>query len=107
MKPVKIGLVGCGNISNVYFQQCKTFEILETVACADLVEKRAREKAKKYGVPKACSLEDLLADSEIEIVVNLTIPEAHADMGRHVELSSSCERPAAHPLGLREGVLDE
>ncbi|MCC6445275.1 MAG: Gfo/Idh/MocA family oxidoreductase, partial [Armatimonadetes bacterium] len=76
----KIGIVGCGNISGIYFQVCKTFEVLEIAACADLDIGRARAKAEQYGVPKACTVEDLLADPEIKIVVNLTIPKAHASV---------------------------
>jgi len=77
LKPAKIGIIGCGNISDIYFQAGKTFEILKVVACADLIPERAKEKAQAHGVPRACSVKELLADPEIEIVVNLTIPGAH------------------------------
>jgi len=86
----KIGIVGCGNISGIYLQAGDTFEILEIVACADLILERAKEQAVKYGVPKACTTEELLADPEIEIVVNLTNPDAHAEIGmRAVEAGKS------------------
>ncbi len=74
---VKIGIVGCGNISGIYFKAGKTFRILDIAACADLDLGRARAKAEEHGVPKAYSVEEMLADPEIEIVVNLTIPNAH------------------------------
>jgi predicted dehydrogenase len=82
-KPVtcKVGVVGCGNISDIYFEAGKTFEILDIVACADLIPERAQAQAEKHGIPKACITKDLLADPEIEIVVNLTIPKAHAEVG--------------------------
>lgn len=80
MKKVKIGIVGCGNISGIYLEQSQTFDILETVACADLVPERAQAKAQKYHIPRALTVEDLLADPEIEIIVNLTIPKAHASV---------------------------
>jgi predicted dehydrogenase len=61
------------------------------VACSDLVLKRARVQAEAYGVPKACTPEELLADEEVEIVLNLTIPVVHAkvsmaalEAGKHV-----------------------
>ena len=79
-KKIKVGVIGCGNISGIYFEQAKTFDILEVVACADLVMERARDKAGKYGIPRACSVEDLLADPEIQIVVNLTTPGSHAQV---------------------------
>ena len=87
----KVGIIGCGNISGIYLKSGRTFEILDIVACADLVLERAQTKAAEFGVPKACSVAELLADPEIEIVVNLTIPKAHAEIalaalraGKHV-----------------------
>ncbi len=80
-EPVKIGIIGCGNISGAYLQNGETFEILDIVACADIVLDRAREQAARYGVPKACSPDELLADPEIELVINLTIPAVHAEVG--------------------------
>jgi predicted dehydrogenase len=77
MKPVKIGVIGCGAISGAYFSQCPKFEMLEVAACADLLPERAQAKAAEFNVPKACTVDELLADKEIEIVVNLTIPKAH------------------------------
>ena len=78
---VKVGVVGCGNICGIYFDRMiNTFEILDVVACADIVPERARAKAEQFKVPKACTVDELLADPEIEIVVNLTIPKAHASV---------------------------
>ena len=79
-KRVGIGIVGCGSISDIYCQNCRAFEILDVRACADLIPERAKEKAAKYGIPKACSVKQLLADKDIEIVVNLTIPKAHGEV---------------------------
>lgn len=80
MKKVKIGVVGCGKICGIYFENCtKTFsDIVEVTACSDLVRERAEEAARKYGIPRVCTTEELLADPEIEIVLNLTTPQAHA-----------------------------
>ena len=91
MGTVKIGIIGCGNISAKYFATAKAFRILECVACADAIPERAEARAKEFGVPKACSVQDLLADPEIQIVVNLTTPQAHTavnlaalEAGKHV-----------------------
>src|SRR5947209_5582445 len=73
-----LGIVGCGNISSIYLQAPLLFENLYVAACADIDLERAHSQAEKYGVPKACSVEEMLADPEIDIVVNLTIPAAHA-----------------------------
>ncbi len=77
----KVGVIGCGNISGAYFNISKTFKVFDIVACADLDVERAKSKAQEYSIPKACSVDELLADPEIEIVINLTIPQAHGPVG--------------------------
>ncbi|WP_207802211.1 Gfo/Idh/MocA family protein [Paenibacillus xerothermodurans] len=93
MQKVKIGVIGCGQISGKYLKNCtQTFDnILEVVACADLMPELARQRAEEYGIPKVCSVEELLADPDIEMVLNLTAPAAHAAInmqalhaGKHV-----------------------
>ncbi len=81
MDKVKIGVIGCGNISSAYLSISKTFQILDVVACADLIMERAKTQAEKYDVPCACTPEELLNNPDIEIVLNLTTPEAHAAIG--------------------------
>jgi predicted dehydrogenase len=77
---VKVGIVGCGVISGIYLKNLPTFDLVEVVACADLVLDRAQARAAEFGVPRACRPEELLADPAIEVVVNLTIPKAHAEV---------------------------
>lgn len=91
MKKVKVGIVGCGAISGIYCKAGQVFDILDIAACADLIPERAKAKAEEFGIPKVCSTEELLADPEIELVINLTIPKAHAEVclaaleaGKHV-----------------------
>lgn len=86
-----IGIVGCGMISGIYLQNFRRFDYLRVGACADLDPRRAEARATEFGVPKACSVEELLADPTIDIVVNLTVPAAHAAVnlgavhaGKHV-----------------------
>jgi predicted dehydrogenase len=76
----KIGFVGCGNISDTYFKVAQSFPTLDVMACADVNMDRARSQAAKHGLPRACTPEALLADPEIQIVVNLTPPGAHAEI---------------------------
>lgn len=78
---VKVGVIGCGAISGIYLKNAPRFGNLEVVACADLEMQRAKERAAEYGVPKVCTPDELLADPEIEIVLNLTTPQAHAGIG--------------------------
>ncbi|NKB65579.1 MAG: gfo/Idh/MocA family oxidoreductase [Candidatus Latescibacteria bacterium] len=76
--PVKVGIVGCGTIAGAYLSIAPTFRNIEIAACADLVLERAQERAEEFEVPKACGVDDLMVDPDIEIVLNLTIPKAHA-----------------------------
>jgi predicted dehydrogenase len=81
---MNVGVIGCGHISNIYLQAPRTFGILDIVACADLDMERARAQAERYNIPRAAPVEELLADREIELVINLTIPKAHAEVGMAV-----------------------
>ncbi len=80
LAPAKVGVIGCGAISAAYLRQCPEFKILRLAACADLLPERAQARAEEFGVPQAVSPEELLADPEIEIVVNLTVPQAHYEV---------------------------
>jgi predicted dehydrogenase len=91
-------VVGCGTVSPPYFQNMSASPLLKVVACADEVPDRARARAAEFAVPKACSVDELLADPKVELVVNLTIPTAHVGInlaalaaGKHVY----CEKPLA------------
>ncbi|MCY0903078.1 MAG: Gfo/Idh/MocA family oxidoreductase, partial [Firmicutes bacterium] len=105
MDRVKVGIIGCGNISNAYFQGIPRFALVQVVACADLDMSRAQARAEQWHVT-ACTVEELLADPDIDIVVNLTIPVAHAkvclaalEAGKHVYV----EKPLA--VSLEDGRL--
>jgi predicted dehydrogenase len=87
---VKVGVIGCGNISGIYLQNGSRFGHMEIVACADMVIERAQAKATEYGIA-AYSVDELLAHPDIEIVINLTIPAAHGEIalkalaaGKHI-----------------------
>lgn len=91
LETTKVGIIGCGNISGIYFENGKRFKNIEIVACADMLLDRAKAKADEHGVPKALTVDQILADTDVEIIVNLTIPKAHADVavaslenGKHV-----------------------
>lgn len=80
MNRVKVGIIGCGNISEIYHKNLKRFANVELVACADMLPERAKAKAAEHGI-KALSVKQMLADKGIELIVNLTIPKAHAEVG--------------------------
>lgn len=79
MVKLNVGIIGCGNISSIYFKNCQTFHALDIIACADLDRERAKEKADEHKI-KAYSVEEMLSDPSIDIVINLTIPAAHGQV---------------------------
>lgn len=87
---VKVGLIGCGNISGIYLKNGSRFGHMEIAACADAILERAQAKAAEYHI-QALTVEQMLADPSIELIINLTIPAAHGDIalkaleaGKHV-----------------------
>jgi predicted dehydrogenase len=82
MKTLRAGVIGCGAISAAYFKGCAIYDSLKIVACADLDPARAKARADEFGVPRALPVEALLADPEIDLVINLTVPQAHAPVCR-------------------------
>src|SRR6476646_4802454 len=80
MERVGIGIIGCGNISEAYLKAATTFPILDVRGVADLRPEAAQARASAFGV-KAMSVDALLGDPSIEIVVNLTVPLAHVEGG--------------------------
>lgn len=91
MQKMKAGIIGCGTISSVYFTNLKNSPWVEVVACADIILDNAKNKAEEFNIPKAYTVEEMLAQSEIELIINLTIPASHANVdiasleaGKHV-----------------------
>ncbi|MFJ3383925.1 MULTISPECIES: Gfo/Idh/MocA family protein [unclassified Curtobacterium] len=89
--PVGVGVIGAGVISDQYLGNLTVFPDVEVRFIADIDEPRAAAQASKWGVPRSGSVAELLADDDIEIVVNLTIPAAHVEValqaiaaGKHV-----------------------
>lgn len=78
--PVRVGLVGCGNISGQYLQACGRFGMLAIDAVADLDRGLAEARAAEYGVPRTLEPAALVTDPAIDLVINLTFPAAHASV---------------------------
>ena len=78
--PVGVGVIGCGHISSAYLTAASKFPILKIVALADAKPEAAQARAAEFGL-RAASLAALLNDPEVEIVLNLTVPLAHVDVG--------------------------
>ena len=88
--PIRVGLIGCGNVSRRYLDNIAGSTALTIVACADLVPAAAQLLQVERGIP-AVDVDTLLASDDIDLVLNLTVPESHAELsmralraGKHV-----------------------
>ena len=107
MDKLGIGIIGCGNISTTYFSLAPMFKGLEVRACADMNMAAAVARAEEYGVI-AQSVDDLLGNPAVDVVINLTIPDAHFGVskaalqaGKHVWSEKPLVLSMAEGLELR------
>jgi len=99
MKPLKVAVVGCGNVSGTHLRNMKASPRFEVVGVADVVEAAAQRRVKEFGVARCTTrYKDLLADKDVEAIFVLTPPASHAEVsvaalraGKHV----FCEKPLA------------
>jgi len=98
MKPTQVGVIGCGNISEAYFSAAKTFKMMTYSYCADQNPAAAKAKAEAYG-SKAVTVAELLANPDIEVVLNLTTPQAHSEIDR-LALEAGKHVYAEKPFGI-------
>ncbi len=97
---MNIGILGCGVISNTYIQEIKRVypKTLHIAAVADRRREKAEEMAERYQIPKALTIEELLTDPEVKLVVNLTSPSAHKELNLRILQAGKhlfCEKPFA------------
>lgn len=87
MEQIRTAIIGCGMISNIYIKNClNLFEVIDLAALCDLNEAAAREKSELFGVPVR-TMEEILGDEEIRMVINLTGPAAHYSVIRQCLLA--------------------
>jgi predicted dehydrogenase len=78
---MRVGIIGCGNISDIYVRNSKLFNDVEIIACSDISPAAAERLAAKHSLRKM-SVQALLDADDIEIILNLTLPTAHAEVSR-------------------------
>ena len=91
MKKIKVGIVGVGNISGIYLDNLiNVFQNVNVYACADINPDAAKRTADSRNI-KDLTVDELLKNKEIDIVLNLTIPKAHYEIckkalehGKHI-----------------------
>ena len=108
-KPLKVGIIGCGAIIAQYLASFRKLGDVQLVAVADLDPARAQAVAEQYEGVRAVSVESLLAADDVELVLNLTIPAAHAEVAlKAIAAGKSVygEKPLAATTGQARKVLD-
>jgi len=103
MQKLKFGLVGCGNICRIYLESLKGSPWVEISSCFDLDAAKATKVADEFGLRRNTSFDEMLADSGIDGILNLTLPKAHAEVTRLcIEAGKHCfqEKPFASNLSL-------
>lgn len=102
---VKVGVVGCGNISDIYLTNSKWLNNIEVIGVTDLRREMAEAQAGKYGIGTIYdSIEAMLADQQIEMVLNITHPAGHASVAQAaVEAGKSVYNEKPLTLGRDEG----
>src|SRR5210317_1883564 len=96
-KVFNVGLIGCGNIAETYFRAHKYFNNFKIIKCADINQKAAIKCAKENKI-KSVSVNELLKDKEIKVILNLTIPKAHYIIAKKALLNGKhvySEKPLA------------
>jgi len=106
---VGIGFIGAGMISEQYLTHLTRFPDVEVVFVSDIDTARAAAQAERFSVPRSGTVAELLADDDVEVVLNLTLPATH------VEVSTAALRAGKHvwtekPIGLTresaQGLVD-
>ena len=103
-KIFNVGLIGCGHIAETYFRAHKYFNNFRIIKCADINNKAAEKCAKTYKIDFV-SINELLKDKNIEIILNLTIPTAHYSVAKKSLLSGKhvySEKPLA--VNFKDGL---
>lgn len=78
---MNIGILGCGDICDIYCKTINRFPSLSLLACANRTRSKAERVAAEYGVNRIYSPEELFEDAEIDLIVNLTSPDVHFELG--------------------------
>lgn len=100
-EPLRVGVVGCGNISLAYLTNAPMFPGVRMVACADLNELAAATRARDHGLQQM-TVDEILTSPDVDLILNLTIPAAHHDVSMRA-LTAGKHVFSEKPLGVDAG----
>jgi len=106
---MQIAFIGCGHVSDTYFQSIKKYKKLKLAGVTDRDQNRLAEFAAYYSMKTYSDINELLADPQIELVVNLTNPSSHFEVtkacleaGKHVY----SEKPLAMKFSEAQALVE-
>ena len=110
MNAVKVGLIGCGNVSGAYLLHLRQSLYVELVSVCDTVRERAQKRAIEHGIPHVFDhIGEMLNGPEFDLLINTTSMQMHAEInekalntGKHV----LCEKPIATTFERGKALLD-
>ena len=96
---MKVGVIGCGNIAEIYFKNAKKyFNNFEIIACADIKEEASKKFAENYNIHQM-SVNDIISSNKIDFIINLTVPKAHFEISQLI-LQSNKHSYSEKPLSI-------
>lgn len=104
-----IGIIGTGVISEIYLKNLTSWPDVEVIAVSDMFMDKARERGAQFNVP-AVTVDELLADPRVDVVINLTIPAAHGEVGLKVVNAGKSvynEKPLSTSREVARDLLDQ
>src|SRR5260370_8388418 len=106
---MRVGIIGCGNISDVYVRTGKLFNDIEIIACSDIIPAAAQRLAHKYSL-REMNVGAILDADDIEIILNLKLPTAHTEVSRAAIAAGKhvySEKPLAASLQDALALIEE
>ena len=107
--PLRVAIAGCGNIAGPYAKTMQAYPQVKFVGATDVLPERAQALTDTYGGRPYGTLDEMLADPEVDLVVNLTIHHAHPavitqclEAGKHVH----SEKPLAMRYDVAKQLVD-
>jgi predicted dehydrogenase len=108
-KKIRVGIIGCGSVSRMYFPNLKECPFAEIVSACDIIPDRAKKRAEEFSVPNHYpNIDAMLAGAPFDLLVNLTDMQEHERLNRQAIQAGKhvwSEKPIANSLMAGQELL--